>query len=267
MEPITPGLAGRHPHLQSPTMTDDLNRKTELKKMELCDSCAGIQRNWRKAPGHPELVQGANRQASGAPTSGTRRHSGQDDDGSRGRASSGTPAPGAGARGQASSSPDRRDPVARLEAQTLEVALQLAHLVPPEFDALSADTYAVPAFRAVHEAIRAAGGMAVARGLVEGQGGAGAWVEKVSEEAAAPVRSLVTELAVTPLPEDRPDSLETYVRGVISALIDLGLTREIADARGRLQRMDPDREPEAYQAAFEALIASESRRRALRADG
>lgn len=29
--------------------------------MELCESCAGIQRNWRKAPGHPELVQGNNR--------------------------------------------------------------------------------------------------------------------------------------------------------------------------------------------------------------
>jgi hypothetical protein len=43
-------------------MTQDLNRKNELKKMELCDSCAGIQRNWRKAPGHPELVQGDNHQ-------------------------------------------------------------------------------------------------------------------------------------------------------------------------------------------------------------
>lgn len=42
-------------------MTEELNRKNELKKMELCDSCAGIQRNWRKAPGHPELVQGDNR--------------------------------------------------------------------------------------------------------------------------------------------------------------------------------------------------------------
>ena len=42
-------------------MTEDLNRQNELKKMELCDSCAGIQRNWRKAPGHPELVQGGNR--------------------------------------------------------------------------------------------------------------------------------------------------------------------------------------------------------------
>ena len=214
-------------------------------------------------------VAGAARQGSGSPasSSGTRRHPGADDAGPRGSSGS-RDLPGSGpARAPAASQPDRRDPVARLEAQTLEVALQQAHLVPAEFDALSADAYAVPAFRAVHEAIRAAGGMAVARGLVAGQGGAGSWVEKVSEEAAAPVRSLVTELAVTPLPEDRPDSIETYVRGVIGALIDLGLTREIADARGRLQRMDPDREPEEYQAAFAALIASESRRRALRAEG
>lgn len=43
-------------------MTQDPNRQNELKKMELCDSCASVQRNWRKAPGHPELVQGDNRQ-------------------------------------------------------------------------------------------------------------------------------------------------------------------------------------------------------------
>ncbi len=41
-------------------MTDDLNRQNELKKMALCESCAGIQRNWRRAPGHAELVQGSN---------------------------------------------------------------------------------------------------------------------------------------------------------------------------------------------------------------
>ena len=33
----------------------------ELKTPEMCDSCAGIQRNWRRAPGHAELVQGINR--------------------------------------------------------------------------------------------------------------------------------------------------------------------------------------------------------------
>ena len=27
----------------------------------MCESCAGIQRNWRRAPGHAELVQEANR--------------------------------------------------------------------------------------------------------------------------------------------------------------------------------------------------------------
>jgi hypothetical protein len=48
-----------HPKSQ---MTEDMNRTDELKKMELCQPCAGIQRNWRKAPGHAELLQGANRQ-------------------------------------------------------------------------------------------------------------------------------------------------------------------------------------------------------------
>ncbi|MDB5869616.1 MAG: hypothetical protein JWP96_1948 [Polaromonas sp.] len=43
-------------------MTQDPNRQNELKKMELCESCAGIQRNWRRAPGHAELLQGGHRQ-------------------------------------------------------------------------------------------------------------------------------------------------------------------------------------------------------------
>ena len=43
-------------------MTPDQIREQELKKMELCESCSEIQRNWRRAPGHAELVQGANRQ-------------------------------------------------------------------------------------------------------------------------------------------------------------------------------------------------------------
>ncbi|MBF6630474.1 MAG: hypothetical protein ITG01_04910 [Comamonas sp.] len=41
-------------------MAQDQDRQTELKKMELCEACAGIQRNWRKTPGHAELAQGTN---------------------------------------------------------------------------------------------------------------------------------------------------------------------------------------------------------------
>jgi hypothetical protein len=29
----------------------------------LCEPCAGIQQNWRRAPGHVELIQGVNRKA------------------------------------------------------------------------------------------------------------------------------------------------------------------------------------------------------------
>ena len=38
-----------------------LARQRELNPMELCEPCKGIQRNWRKAPGHAELVQRGNR--------------------------------------------------------------------------------------------------------------------------------------------------------------------------------------------------------------
>ena len=183
------------------------------------------------------------------------------------------PGPGEGPQGRRGqertrpAGPDRPDPVARLERNALEAVLQHPDVVDGgAFDALAPDAFTVPAFRAVHEAIRAAGGLASAVRASGGGSGdfAGAWVERVREEAAAPVAGLVTELAVTPLPEDRPDALEDYVRGVVDALVDLGLTRQVAEARGRLQRMDPVQEAVAYHEAFAELVAIEGRRRALR---
>jgi len=37
-------------------------REIEPKKKPLCEPCSGIQRNWRRAPGHAELLQRGNRQ-------------------------------------------------------------------------------------------------------------------------------------------------------------------------------------------------------------
>ena len=55
--------------------------------------------------------------------------------------------------------PPREDPVARLERQVLEVVLQLPqHALGAGFDDLAPDTFTVPAYRGVHDAIRAAGG-------------------------------------------------------------------------------------------------------------
>ncbi|NUU16204.1 DNA primase [Cellulomonas humilata] len=160
--------------------------------------------------------------------------------------------------------PDRRDPVAQIERTALEVVLQRPDLVAADFDELPSDAFGAPAYRAVHEAIRAAGGLTVARPLLQSSGGSTGWVGAVIEQAAGPVRALVTELAVAPLPEDRPESLEGYVKGVVLRLVEIGFTRHIADLRGRLQRMDAEADPTAYQAAFAELVEVEGRRRNLR---
>ncbi len=160
--------------------------------------------------------------------------------------------------------PDRRDPVAQIERTALEVVLQRPDLVAADFDELPADAFGAPAYRAVHEAIRAAGGLSVARPLLQSSGGSTGWVGAVIEQAAEPVRALVTELAVAPLPEDRPEALEGYVKGVVLRLVEIGYTRHIADLRGRLQRMDAEADQAAYQAAFAELVQVEGQRRSLR---
>ena len=179
---------------------------------------------------------------------------------------------GSGAAGQAraASRQGREDPVARLERQVLEVVLQLPeHITDLGFDDLPADAFVVPAHRRVHDAIRAAGGlggysqMAAQHSAAGGDQArtAGAWAEHVREVAGEPVDALVTELAVSPLPEDRPEALASYARGVVVALLRMGVTRRIADARGALQRTDP--EDPSYAQQFADLVELENTRRAL----
>lgn len=158
--------------------------------------------------------------------------------------------------------PDPRDPVARLERQALIVVLQYPQHVPASFDELGEDAFGVPAWRAVHDAVRAAGGVAAGREV-----GGGRWVETVVEEAPETVAPLVTELAVAPVPEDRESVIGAYVADVVRALVDLGLTRRIADAKSRLQRLDQEKDPAAYQQAFTDLLAIEQQRRTLRERG
>ncbi|WP_217615841.1 DNA primase [Cellulomonas sp. GbtcB1] len=162
--------------------------------------------------------------------------------------------------------PDPRDPVTATERRALEAVLQMPDAVPPEFDDLPPEAFSAPAYRAVHAAIRAAGGAAAARAKVaaEGPGGAVGWVDAVREEAASPVEGLITRLAVAPLPEDRPDRLPGYARGLVMALVEMELTRHIADLRGRLQRMDGQSDPDGYRALAVELMEHENRRRALR---
>lgn len=148
--------------------------------------------------------------------------------------------------------------MARDERLALVAVLQYPQHVPEAFDELGEDAFAVPAWRAVHAAIRAAGGAVTGRAI-----GGQAWVEAVLEQAPETVAPLVGELAVGSLPEDREAAIAPYVAGLVRRVLDLGLTRRIADARSRLQRLDPS-DLDAYQAAFATLLTIENERRTLR---
>ena len=162
--------------------------------------------------------------------------------------------------------PDANDRVANLERQVLEVVLQLPqYLDIEEFDALPADSFSVSAYRAVHDAIRAAGGLHTAQELGVGaqSNGIKRWAEAVREAAPSVIEHLITELAVAPLPEDRPDALANYARGVLRALLEVDITRQMADLRSRLQRFSQS-DGEDFRAAQRELLDLEMRRRRLR---
>jgi DNA primase len=126
-----------------------------------------------------------------------------------------------------------------------------------DVDALGENAFEVPAYRAVHHAIRAAGGVATAVTLTPA-----AWTDAVREEAAETVVPLVTQLAVAPLPADTEDRLRRYAASVVLRVAEVEVTRQIGTLRSRVQRMDPD-DPNLLVALGE-LTAAEGRRRALK---
>lgn len=164
------------------------------------------------------------------------------------------PAPGGDRQGPAHSRGE--DPVTKLEREALEVALQLpAVAAGMGFDELGPTTFAAPAHRAVHDAVRAAGGVADAGSNVA------AWLESLREEAADPVSRLISALAVAPLPAVDQEARQRYGTGVLVSLIRMVLTRTIADIKGELQREEPG--TERARELFAELIELEGQRRAL----
>lgn len=159
--------------------------------------------------------------------------------------------------------PNNNDPVVRLERQTLEVVLQYPQFIAPAvLDALPSQAFTVPAWRAVFDAVRAAGG------LEEGAKHNGAqWVGLVCQQTVEPVTTLINELAVSPLPEDRPDAIAGFVQGIVRAFIDMGMTRQIGDLKSRLRRTDIDASPTEYSQIYHTLLELEAQRRALREYG
>ncbi len=153
------------------------------------------------------------------------------------------------------------DPVARLERDVLEVVLQLPGVAQEMgFDLLEGETFLVPTHRAVHDVIRATGGVAAAAGVSPA-----AWIEMLREEASEPVAAALSGLAVAPIPAEGADAVRAYGVGMILALLRMSIARSIAEVRGRLARTEPGTAE--YDSLFAELVALETSRRDLEAPG
>ncbi|WP_062516530.1 DNA primase [Demequina gelatinilytica] len=155
--------------------------------------------------------------------------------------------------------PNPRDPVVRAEALSLGVLLQAHRAIADDAQALAIygelarDAYVTPQYAQVFDAVVAAGGPAEAPSD---------WVGAVVEQAGTDLAPLVSQLAVTPLPHDKPAESGVYARSVLARLLDNSLTRKIADLRGRMQRAGAG--TDVAQEAFAEMIRIEQRRRELR---
>lgn len=171
--------------------------------------------------------------------------------------------------------PDSSDPVANLERQALECLLQLpASLFGLGVETVSPAAFRVPMFSALFAAVSSLGGLdqyaELWRGAEDELGVKGQraillankrWVELVGSSVSAQLKSLVSALVVSPLPQDDPARLNDYARGMWGAMIRGDLARQIADTKARLQRCDP--QDERYQQIFAELMSLENRRRQL----
>jgi DNA primase len=147
--------------------------------------------------------------------------------------------------------------VARVEREVLKVALQLPAVAGPEFDALTPAAFLVDRYRSVFEAVMAAGGCASGVSGPE-------WPGKVSTHVPDErIRNGVHALAVEPL-KAGADTEERYARAILARMHEMVTGRQIIAVKSKLQRINPQEQPDDHARLFGELIALESYHRNLR---
>jgi DNA primase len=109
----------------------------------------------------------------------------------------------------------------------------------------------------VREAIAAAGGASA------GVSGA-VWTEKIASKLSDErVRAGLHALAVEALPSG-DEAQERYARGMLARMHEIVTGRQVAAIKSKLQRINPQEQPDDHARLFGELIALESYRRNLR---
>ena len=151
---------------------------------------------------------------------------------------------------------DPSDPVVQVEREALKLAVQRPGLCGPEFDALGAEAFTVPAHAAVFRLIAESGGTSTA-------GSGREWAARLRADAPNDrARAFITRLAVEP-PQVNGEPDVRYVDVVLARVGELAVSREIASVKSKLQRMNPVQQQVPYNQIFGDLVGLEQRRKAL----
>nr|WP_120491910.1 DNA primase [Corynebacterium lactis] len=157
--------------------------------------------------------------------------------------------------------PNPKDPVLHAQREALKLAVQEPATTGPVFDALAPETFGHPTYRAVFEAVMAAGGV----------GGDNAqnlhsWASAImSGTEDSVVKRLVTELGVEQIEVD-PEDLRPYSQAILARLQEVWVGDQIAQVKALLSRMRPSDDEAAYRGLFAELLSMEQYRRELQAE-
>ncbi|WP_253877800.1 DNA primase [Actinomadura rupiterrae] len=155
---------------------------------------------------------------------------------------------------------DPHDPGVLLERELLKLVVQRPAVVGPGFDVVPGEAFLVPQFATVRGVVGAVGGVASAADPAE-------WISRLLEQAAnTQVRDLITMLGVEPT-QSASESDDRYAAALLARIQERLLTRQIADVKSKLGRLNPAEQAEEYHRLFGDLVALEQQRRVLRERG
>ena len=149
------------------------------------------------------------------------------------------------------------DPITRMERDAVMAMVQQPTSVgAPLLGLAAAATFSAPMLAVVRDAVVA---------NVGALGGAD-WLDRLSSDVPAPVRGLVSELALAPIPARNDEDLAIYCRGIVVALVERDLLARKASLLGQLQRADPTDNAERRGEIQRQLVDLDAQRMRLRAD-
>jgi DNA primase len=159
--------------------------------------------------------------------------------------------------GQQSARPAPGDPKLMAQREALKAALQEPAIAGPMYDSLPDEAFTHPAYLMVHRAVLAAGGAAsglTGAALIDAAG------QHCPHETA---RNLLSELAVEPL-RAKGEVDSRYIGGVIAAVQESLVGRQIAELKSKLRRLSPIDAADEYRSLFGDLVAWEQYRQGLK---